>query len=334
MFKFLRRLDRLAEKSPKTFEHATEEDVYYCYRLLLDREPDERGWSYWLNLVQNHSLSTQALVDGFLGGYEFQQLRAERVRPKLAELPEFKIYARGNDHFVGAVILREKQYEPHVSMALHHLLKPGDVFCDIGANIGYFSLMAAAQVGSDGQVLAFEPNPDNQNLLRMSIEANNFSNVILYPYAVSEKEGTLFFTSGGADSNGRIVTAAEQAAWQIELPQVKTVALDQLFPDLPRLDVIKMDIEGAEPLAYQGMRQLIERHRPVIILEFNPQLIKTTSGVSPAAFLADLQTIYRLRSLNQLPKQQEFPGTISEINSLIKRLSLTHLDLIAEPIYL
>ena len=156
----------------KNFDEATEPDVYYCYRLLLNREPDEDGWRYWSDLVNNHHISLQVLCDGFLNSYEFKKLTTERNKPQLIDLPTFKMYVRLNDHFVGGVIAQTKEYEPYVIKELERLLNPGDTFVDVGANIGYFTLLAAGKVGKKGKVIAFEPWPDNCQLLEKSIAEN------------------------------------------------------------------------------------------------------------------------------------------------------------------
>ena len=127
------------------------------------------------------------LVDGFLHSEEFRRLQEEGFRPVLVELDTFKMYVRRNDFYVGAVIANTKSYEPYVAAEIERLLKPADVFVDLGANIGYFTLLAATLIGPEGQVHAFEPNRDNCELVKRSIEANGFANIRLYPTAVAER---------------------------------------------------------------------------------------------------------------------------------------------------
>lgn len=123
----------------------------------------------------------EQLVDIFLKSTEFQNQQERAARPILVELEGFKLYVRRNDFFIGAVIAEERRYEPHVNDELSNLLREGDVFVDIGANIGYFTLMGASLVGPNGYVYAFEPHPDNCKSIQMSLDANLYKNVTVYP---------------------------------------------------------------------------------------------------------------------------------------------------------
>ncbi|MCX7827376.1 MAG: FkbM family methyltransferase, partial [Verrucomicrobiae bacterium] len=120
--------------------------------------------------------------------------------PVLVRLPEFKIYVRLNDFGVGLPIFLRRAYEPYVTTAICRFLKPGCVFVDIGANIGYHTLMAAARVGAGGSVIAFEPNPANCALLQKSIAANGFGNIRVHPNAVADHEGDVGLTRDAMDS--------------------------------------------------------------------------------------------------------------------------------------
>lgn len=313
-------------------EWATLDNIYACYHLLLGREPDERGWDYWSSLVKNHSITRAYLVDSFLSGHEFKAIQAERNNPVLVELPEFKMNVRLNDNFIGAMIAREKRYEPHVTHVLRSVLSPGHTFVDVGANIGYFSLLAASLVGSAGRVIAFEPNPANCELLRRSATANGFEKVIdLHPVAVAEQNQQLHFATAGIDSNGRVVNPAEAAAEVVPLPTVEAVALDDALASCDRVDVIKLDVEGAEARAWRGMQAIVHRHHPVLIFEFSPVLLRQTSEVDPAAFLAEVQSGYDLWIISPEGETATTPDGITAIIERQAASGLTHLDILARP---
>jgi FkbM family methyltransferase len=318
--------------SKPTGEWASLEDVYACYRLLLGREPEERGWNYWSTLVRDHHISRAYLVDSFLSGHEFRALQAERNTPVLVELPDFKLYARLNDNFIGAVIARDKQYEPHVTRVLEGFLARGGVFVDVGANIGYFSLLAAARVGPAGRVFAFEPNSANCELLRNSAAANGFEGRIdLHCVAVAEARQRIAFATAGVDSNGRVINPAEAAAEVAPLPMVEAVALDDVLADCDRVDVIKIDTEGAEARVWRGMQGVIKRHRPTLLFEFSPILLRQTSEVDPAAFLEEVQGVYDLFIISP---QGETAGRPDEIAAIVEKQAasgLSHLDILARP---
>src|SRR5690606_33628332 len=127
-------------------------------------------------------------------------------------------------------------------------------------------------------------------MLHKSIEANGFENVTLHPYAVAEAEQTFMLKVGGRESDGRIVELSPSTPLDAnQSPQVKAVVLDHFLPDLPQLDVVKMDIEGAEPRALQGMMGLIRRYRPILLLEYSPRLIQETSRTEPERLLRQLE---------------------------------------------
>lgn len=319
--------NRLKPKT-KQNEYATLEDVYNCYRILLNREPDEAGLAYWTDLVQTQNITMDMMADGFLRSFEFKQRQAERNKPHLVQLPDYKIFVRTNDLFVGAPIATTKAYEPLVTEAVKKHLKAGDIFVDIGANIGYFSLLAASIVGTDGHVYAFEPIAENGDFLEQSVAENGFQNVTLFRNAVAERKQMITFTGGGADSNGRIINEHETKLTAYPLPTIEAVTLDETLIDLPKLSLIKMDIEGAEPRAFAGMQQIIQKFKPTILTEFSPNFIKTTSNTDPLQFLEALSTDYELFILDDKPKASK---SVAQIMEIFAHTPNTHLDLMAKP---
>lgn len=310
---------------------ATLADVRACFHLLLGREPDERGWHYWSTLVRDHHISRAYLVDSFLSGHEFRAIQTERNSPQLVELPDFKLFVRLNDNFIGAVIARDKQYEPHVTRVLRGLLSPGATFVDVGANIGYFSLLAASLVGPAGRVLAFEPNPANCELLRQSVTANDFAWIAIHPVAVAEARQQIAFATAGVDSNGRVINPAEAEAEVAPLPLVEAVPLDEALAGVPRVDAIKIDVEGAEARVWRGMQAVIQRHRPPLLFEFSPYLLRQTSEVDPAAFLAEVQALYDLFIISPQGETAPQPDAIAGIIDQQAASGLSHLDILARP---
>jgi len=313
----------------RRFDRATAADVYYCYRLFLQRRPDAGGWTEWTKLIRRNGLSVQALAEAFLYSEEFRTTQEDRWRPRLIELDEFKMYVRPNDFYIGAAIAREHAYEPHVTAEIRRCLLPGGVFVDLGANLGYFTLLAAARVGARGRVIAFEPNPRNCDLLRHSIDANGFAHVELHPCAVAEQERRLMLDTQGTTSTGLVVDPVPGGG----KPLVQAVALDDTLRDVGRVDLIKMDIEGGEPRALRGMPNLLRTHRPIIVTEFCPVLLQATSQVAPRAFLDELRAFeYELFILHHRSvTKSAAPQSNDEIMAAHARSGLTHLDLVAYP---
>jgi len=139
-------------------------------------------------------------------------------------------------------------------------LKPGDVVYDIGANVGFYTILASLLVGPHGRVLAFEPLSRNLAFLKRHVTLNHASNVTVYEAAVSDSSGSSLFDSRGDPSMGRVHEAGNIC--------VATVKLDELLESqsLPPPDLIKMDIEGGELRALRGAAGLLRLHRPSILL--------------------------------------------------------------------
>lgn len=311
---------------------ATEKDLYYCYWILLNRKPDKQGFNHWLNLIEQTQMERQTLVNFFLQSEEFERHRAHlKSQRTQVNLSDFKMIVNPNDFSVGKSILRNKRYETHVTNAIKSQLKSGDTFVDIGANIGYFTLLAASIVGEKGNVYSFEPNQNNCNLIKENIVLNNYSNVTLFPFAIAESKQTLIYRGESINSNGQVadVTNSQETVLNVE-----AVALDDMVLDSAKITAIKMDIEGAEARALTGMSQIIEKFRPVIFTEFSPHLLTHVSHVKPEEYLASLQEHYDiyvldLKAMNG-PHYTE-PASISEIMGKYAQSGDTHLDLVAFP---
>jgi len=153
-------------------------------------------------------------------------------------------------------------YEQELAQFIN-LIKPGDVILDIGANIGTYTIRAARKTGSSGHVFAFEPLSSTFNRLKQAISINGISNITAYCKAVGIESGTVTIHDGGRESSAGLLTNTGNAH------QVQMVSLDA-FADtlqLDRVDWVKMDIEGAEPLVVQGALKIIEHFKPAFLFE-------------------------------------------------------------------
>jgi FkbM family methyltransferase len=246
--------------------------------------------------------------------------------PVLLNLRYFKIYVRLDDWAVGARIAVNRTYEQHVTRAVRSFLKPGAVVIDIGANIGYYTLLAASHVGNAGKVIAFEPSSNNCALLDMSVQKNNFNNVVIHTKAVTSENGYVAF--GMDDSNGNI----SQNISVTHPSQVEAVALDTFLKDESRIDVIKIDIEGAEGLALNGMKRILGLHHPVIFTEFCPNALLEISGISPENYLNGLRDLgYELYIILNNDFVKQLPQSNQEIMTIYAECKSDHLDLQAIP---
>ena len=156
--------------------------------------------------------------------------------------------------FLGLTINRS--YEPEVTAFLKENVAAGQTAIDLGANIGYFTLLLAQLVGEDGQVVAFEPDPQNCRLLEKNVRANGYTNVTVRREAVADYSGRapLFLSDVNPGDHG--LTDADGRRDTVD---IDVVTLDSALAHLRgRIHWIKMDIQGAELAALRGMRSLLE----------------------------------------------------------------------------
>lgn len=160
--------------------------------------------------------------------------------------------------------------EMPVQRALMDVLRPGAVAYDIGANVGFFSLIAARAVGSSGRVYSFEPVPENARLIRRNASLNTFDHIQVVEGAVAEESGTITLTlaehPGGATLAREELQPPPDAKGEIT---VRAVCLDEEVEAgrLPAPDVIKIDVEGAELVVLDSMSSILRTRRPILICE-------------------------------------------------------------------
>lgn len=180
-------------------------------------------------------------------------------------------------------------YEYEKQHLFRQLIMPGSVVFDIGANVGFYTLLASVLVGRQGRVVAFEPLPRNLSYLRKHLALNHIENVKVVGDAVADKAGTVTFDTGGNPSMGRINSGGSF--------QVNTIALDEQIDlgHLPKPNFMKIDVEGAELLVFKGAKSLLEQSHPTIFL--------ATHGVEVHAQCCELlhSLGYHLRSVDERP---------------------------------
>jgi FkbM family methyltransferase len=235
-----------------------------------------------------------------------------RVRSDFTEIDGIKMFLDSRDVFNLSV---RHIYEPTETGLVKRKVKPGDFVIDIGANIGYYTLILAGLVGEKGRVLTFEPEPNNFTLLKKNVEINHFSNVALMQKAVSNETGKikLYLNPSNIvdhriyDSHDKRLTADAEA-----------VRLDDYFQDYTgRVDFIKMDIQGAEGKAIQGMQNLLKRNEKIeLVMEFSPIALKT-SGIEAEECLELLagcgfNTFFDISEQKKTIKPVSFPELLNK----------------------
>ncbi len=190
--------------------------------------------------------------------------------------------------FVDKYLWVTGEYEPKLKKFIKDYLKEGDVFLDIGANIGYFSIVASRIVKKEGSVISIEANPSMVDRLITNLELNKANNVQVINKAASNEKGVLEFYIPNINNSGMASLRAQDNSTKIN---VETIVLDDTLREIKNLDFVKIDIEGAKLIALRGMKSLIIRFNPIIVLELTDEFLKSFNSSS-----SDL--INFLKSLN------------------------------------
>jgi FkbM family methyltransferase len=281
----------------------TREHVVWAYRLLLDRDPENEDV---IGPKLAGSRTTAELRHHLITSVEFRDKNPDFAHTNdstvvIKEIaPGVRLFIDLSDHVIGLNILRG-QYEQDEIRFVRRVLQPGDSAVDVGGHIGFFTMQMAAAVGPDGCVYAFEPLAANADLLERSIAENGFGGRVRFQRAaVGAAAGTATLTfpvetlnSGGAyllrDGTAPLTGNQQQA--------VPLVALDALELRRP-VRFIKMDVEGAEPLAVKGATHLLRDDRPIILSELHPTQLDRASGITADGFLAQMRALgYRAHTL-------------------------------------
>ena len=177
-------------------------------------------------------------------------------------------------------------YEPVTRAACAAALKPGMTFIDIGAHVGLFTVPAAMAVGPEGRVIAFEPDPDNRRLLERNVARHALENVLVIDAAVADRDGEITLKRSRFNTGDHRIDARPGTRGL----RVPMVSLDEwLSEHNVEPDVIKMDVQGAEPMVLAGMRSLLDGDRPLhLLLEFAPSMLRAC-GTDPRDLLQRLE---------------------------------------------
>jgi FkbM family methyltransferase len=217
-----------------------------------------------------------------------------------------KMFVDTRDLSLTPHILLDGYWEMWITQFFLSRIQPGMTVVDIGANIGYYTLLAAQQVGATGKVYAFEANPQVFNTLVQNVEINGFGDrTILENQAVYSHSTLLKFnrfnTYHGSSTTRTIPEEfVEEYRNEIEEIEVTAISLDSYFEQQPKIDLIKMDAEGSELFIFQGMKTLLTQNPQLqVIFEFYPGFIWERK-LDPRAFLEELQSYgFELREIKE-----------------------------------
>ncbi len=196
----------------------------------------------------------------------------------------------GNDHSLCLYV--SGTFEPNEFYFLAQVLKPGMTVLDVGANEGLYTLFSARRVGPAGRVVAFEPSSRERRKLQQNVTRNRLGNVTVVPCAVGSREGTaaLQIAAGVHSGHNTLGALVYDDAPAAGVEHVRVERLDRLIERLgvASVDVIKIDVEGAEMHVLEGARKTLAAHRPILMVEANDEALQA-QGASTASLLAFLR---------------------------------------------
>ncbi|MFC2060355.1 FkbM family methyltransferase [Chloroflexota bacterium] len=265
--------------------------------------------------------------------YLFRTLWPDR---NIIEVEGSRMYVNLKDE-----ILLRKTFEAYITTrhwdelttaAFKSSVKEGDVVLDLGANLGYYSLLAARLVGGKGRVYSFEPEPRNFRLLLKNIELNGYDNITPLQKAVSDKTEMLKLFISSEDSGAHTIRESVDSRDYKESIDMEVVKLDEFFAGNTKpINVIKMDVEGSEPKAFQGMEKIIEENSDLkIFVEFYPDLIEQ-GGCPPEEFTRRIIEDYGFKITiiddDWKNRAQLEVGSVAELMDFVKDRTIVNLFL-------
>lgn len=202
---------------------------------------------------------------------------------------DLKLNVFKKDPGVGAFLRLKGEYEPKTTEIFLRWVRKGDVVVDVGANIGYFTLLAAKKVGKKGRIFAFEPEPQSYSLLKSNITLNSLQNVVAENFALGDRNTLVGFFAQKFDKGGSHLAFSEG-----ENLKVKMVRLSDYLHQkgVKKVNVIKIDVEGAEVLVLKGAEEIIKESPNLkAFVEYNPENLEKfkTSGEKLLGQLKDLE---------------------------------------------
>ena len=215
------------------------------------------------------------------------------------------------DSVVSPTLLRDGYFELLETELVEREIRRGDVVLDVGANIGYYTLLFARLVGDEGRVYAFEPDPRNFALLKKNVRINGYRNIVLVNKAVSDRTGPLKLYLCADNKGDHRIYETEDA--RASIPIEATTADDYFRDDPVRVNFIKMDIQGSEAGALRGMAATLERSRSVqMVTEFWPVGLRRF-GVAAEDYLRHIEGLgFEIFEIDE-GRDQVAPRTIAEL---------------------
>lgn len=251
---------------------------------------------------------------------------ASKVIPQgvtVAKVDGQEMYVKADNSHIAKSLIIMGAWEPEETEVFLSLLQPHMTFLDVGAHVGYYTLLAAKRVA---QVYAFEPDPESLALLLRSVQANGHTNVGCFQKAVADKVGRArFHIDSEAWGNS---LSPKNVNHPVRLLDVETVSLDHLYASGAlgeHIHLVKIDVQGAEEAVLRGAATILATCRPIVLMEVEPKRLRNM-GTDPYRLLERLgrDHSYDIRAIEGAQ-----PDSVEDIVALAERESI--IDVVATP---
>ncbi len=213
-----------------------------------------------------------------------------------------------------------QMHEPLTTELIGEVLREGMVVVDVGSNIGYYVIIEKDLVGPEGMVVAIEPSPSNVRRLRRNIAINGLTGVVVKAGAVGAHDGSGVLNLSHCSNCNTMLDVPHPTAGAVEVEEFQ---LDTLVESLglERVDVVRMDIEGYEVVALQGMRNLLREHKPWLIMELHP----VTVGAEPIIEMLQVLATMGYQVEFVFDRPSDYPWMKPKKESCLKPLNIQQL---------
>lgn len=257
----------------------------------LLRDPDNNEFKHYFHVIKNGELKPESLSLVLESSEEFSSLSDFKNGFTITN-HGFGIFLDPKDQVISRYIAIKKEWEQNETNFLKTIIHEGMIVVDIGANIGYFSLLLSNLIGSTGKVFSFEPNPRSFNFLKKNTEQNKIKNIKIFQNAVGNKDRMtkLFLSKINFGDNRISPTLIEDTDAEREIIDVKMVTLDNILQN-ETIDFLKVDSQGAEMKILEGAKKTLEKNKKIkMFLEFWPIGLKS-QGCEPLNFLSKIHSL-------------------------------------------
>ena len=281
--------------------------IVYYFQIYYDEIPHQEQIDWFLNAIKEGHLPLNELETHFLTSPAYHGAKIKK-HGCVYTIFGTKMYLRKNDKYISRDIATYYCWEPDETKFLGNYIKKGMNVVDIGANIGYYTLLFSKWVNQEGKVFSFEPDPDNFQLILKNIEANQCKNITALNKAISNNSGPTFLYLS-EDNNFGDHRLTDAFPYEINSHrkkiEIESIKLDDFFSIDKKIDLIKMDIQGSEILALNGMNDVINNNKKLAIFtEFWPYAIEKTGFSPKESFEKLVQMGFSISILNNGKKEK------------------------------